>query len=294
MTKKSRASAAAGAVRLAVVIVSTLAAGAASAAALSFVSMKGVNTGDCSNPATPCRTFAYALGQTTAGGEIRALDAGNYNSVLITKSITISGPPGAGVLRTTAGGAISIAVGATGIVTLDGLTLNGFNKVASDGVRVTSAGRLIIRNCVIKNFSSAGVFMTATAANNYQIENTLFANNGTGVFASTGNNAGSTAGTLNRVTVHGSSVDGMEINARARARVSDSLFANNAINGIEARAVSTAALFLTRSVVTLNGTGVLVDNSSPPQVPLAETGGDNFIFGNTTNIVGPLTSVGTN
>jgi hypothetical protein len=46
----------------------------AHAATRTFVSGTGTDSGTCGR-ATPCRTFAFALTQTAAGGEIDVLDA---------------------------------------------------------------------------------------------------------------------------------------------------------------------------------------------------------------------------
>ena len=57
-------------------------------------------TGDDSSPlctrTLPCKTFAGAMAKTARDGEISVLDPGPYGSVLINKSITINGTPGAG------------------------------------------------------------------------------------------------------------------------------------------------------------------------------------------------------
>ncbi|MGC2224939.1 MAG: hypothetical protein WA624_22525 [Methylocella sp.] len=54
-----------------------------------YVSGKGVDTGICTTPATACRTFAFAIAQTAASGQIIAIDAANYGAVTINKSISI-------------------------------------------------------------------------------------------------------------------------------------------------------------------------------------------------------------
>jgi hypothetical protein len=40
---------------------------------------------------SPCLTFAAALAQTAAGGEIDVLDPGDFGPVTITKSVSIYG-----------------------------------------------------------------------------------------------------------------------------------------------------------------------------------------------------------
>jgi hypothetical protein len=47
-----------------------------------FVSGLGTDSGTCTRPA-PCRTFAFALTVTTAGGEIDVLDPAGYGPVTI-------------------------------------------------------------------------------------------------------------------------------------------------------------------------------------------------------------------
>src|SRR6202046_3797494 len=58
-----------------------------------WVSGVGDDANPCSRTA-PCKTFAGAIGQTAAGGEIDALDPGGFGEVTITKSITIDGGGG--------------------------------------------------------------------------------------------------------------------------------------------------------------------------------------------------------
>jgi hypothetical protein len=53
-----------------------------------WVSGHGTDSGACPL-AAPCRTFAFALTQTAAGGEIYVLDPAGYGTVTITKAISI-------------------------------------------------------------------------------------------------------------------------------------------------------------------------------------------------------------
>src|SRR5437588_3023774 len=99
---------------------------ASGSAQRSFVS---ANHGNDANPCTatlPCRNFAAAITQTAAGGEVIALDSGGYGPVNIGSSISLIAPPGvyAGITAFS-GDAITIAAGASDVVTLRGLTLNG-------------------------------------------------------------------------------------------------------------------------------------------------------------------------
>src|SRR6516164_6447636 len=86
-----------------------------------WVSGVGDDANPCSRTA-PCKTFAGAIAQTAAGGEIDALDPGGFGAVTITKAITIDGGAGqiAGVLVSGTNG-IVIQAGPTDVVTLRNL-----------------------------------------------------------------------------------------------------------------------------------------------------------------------------
>src|ERR1700744_3577463 len=53
-----------------------------------WVSGVGDDNNACSRTA-PCKTFAGAISKTAVNGEINCLDAGGFDTVTITKSITI-------------------------------------------------------------------------------------------------------------------------------------------------------------------------------------------------------------
>lgn len=71
------------------VCLSAVPAGAASL--VTFVSGKGADTGTCENPHHPCRTFQFAIKQTSAGSEVKALDPADYGPMTIKQSISITG-----------------------------------------------------------------------------------------------------------------------------------------------------------------------------------------------------------
>jgi hypothetical protein len=103
--------------------------GAQNALALSvrvFVSNSGVDTSTCSRSA-PCRSFAYAITQVSAGGEVVALDSAGYGPVTISQSVSIYAVPGASAAISTSGfgNGITVAAGATDSVVLKNLFVNG-------------------------------------------------------------------------------------------------------------------------------------------------------------------------
>src|SRR5215469_6495095 len=82
-----------------------------------FVSGLGSDSNPCSL-AAPCRSFAQAITQTNASGEIVALDSAGYGTVTIAKAISITAPDGieAGITTSSATIAITISAGPSDIV----------------------------------------------------------------------------------------------------------------------------------------------------------------------------------
>src|SRR6266568_4863825 len=91
-----------------------------------FVSAAG---GNDANPCTltlPCRNFQAAIAQTASGGEVIVLDSGGYGTVTISQAVSLIAPPGvyAGI-SVFSGAGITVSAGASDVVVIRGLTLNG-------------------------------------------------------------------------------------------------------------------------------------------------------------------------
>src|SRR5215204_1584948 len=96
----------------------------AEAAIETWVSRTGTDSGTCQISA-PCRTFAFAHGQTSTHGSINVLTAGNFGPLTITKTISIVAQGVEAVINTGANGAgIIVQTGANAIVSLRGLTID--------------------------------------------------------------------------------------------------------------------------------------------------------------------------
>jgi hypothetical protein len=119
---------------------------------VTFVSGKGADSGTCASPATSCRTFQFAFGQTSPGGEIKVLDPAPYGPVTITNSISITGVEGASINRPS-GDHITINAGPNDTINLSHLTLDGFRIASlSKGIVLNSGGSLTISHCTVRNF----------------------------------------------------------------------------------------------------------------------------------------------
>jgi hypothetical protein len=140
-----------------------------------FVSTTGTDAGNC-NPTAPCRTFGYALTQTTAGGEIIALTSGGYGPVEITKSVQITAPTGVYVAITVTpanaiGGtdAIRVNAGSGSTVVIRGLTLNNVGTLNANGITFPSGNRLYVENCVINGFDNHGIQVDRSSGSNLEL-----------------------------------------------------------------------------------------------------------------------------
>jgi hypothetical protein len=156
---------------LATALSALVSAGASATANRTFVSGQGSDSNPCSLGA-PCRSFAEAITQTNAGGEITVLDSAGYGAVTITQSVTITNPGGveAGITTTPDENAITINATATATVTLRGLTLEG-GGVGNNGIILssTAGGTLNIIDCVVKDFAGSGITITPFASGNTQL-----------------------------------------------------------------------------------------------------------------------------
>jgi hypothetical protein len=158
--------------------------------------------GDDANPCgrtAPCRTFAGAIGKTATGGIINVLDPGAYGTVTITKSITLTGPPGMGHILASAVTGI-IVNGANARVIIRNIDISGAGSPEVSGVRGINfiQGRsLRLENVTIDNFTQHGVFFNSTGnfyANNLSITGAQF-----GVFMQS--IGGPARGTIRNLTV---------------------------------------------------------------------------------------------
>src|SRR5712691_4250584 len=88
-------------------------------------------TGSDSNPCTassPCKTFNAALALTIAGGEIFVLNSANYGPLTINKAVTITSEGAVAGVLATSGAGITISAGASDVVNLRGLGIDGANS----------------------------------------------------------------------------------------------------------------------------------------------------------------------
>jgi hypothetical protein len=228
------------------------------------------DTGDDSNPCSrdaPCLTFAAALTATLAGGEIDVLTPGDYGPLTITKSVSISNDGGVAGVMVTTSSAITVQAGATDVVAIHGVTLNGAGA-NNNGVVVNSAKRVIIDNVAIENFGLAGLDVApSSGAVVVDIAGTTITNSGSGMLIQPGSGARATAIVkhgrfANNVGV-GAQIDGTAGGA-AVALFVDSAANENGASGVVAVSGTggSAVAYLIRDAVNLNASAGIMSNQS--------------------------------
>lgn len=197
-----------------------------------WVSGVGNDANPCSRTA-PCKTFAGAFSKTAAHGEINVLDPGGYGAVTITKSMTIlSESVDAGIV---VGGtnAIIVAAGATDVVELTGLNINGLVGTATPGligVKIISGGTVHIRKSLIHEFGVAGnaaIAVLPTSGNvNLFVSDVTMAQNVQGVVGGPTGGATTTI-VLDRVNITNTAGPAVRANGGATIRVNNSTLTGN-------------------------------------------------------------------
>jgi hypothetical protein len=250
----------------------------------------GSDSNPCSRTA-PCLTFAAALAQTAAGGEIDVLDPGDFGAVTITKAISIYADPegegGAAVGPGTSG--IVISAGAGDTINLRGLTFDGLGATGMSGVVFNSGGRLHIQNCMFQGFATAGISFAPGAGSagtaQLSIDDTTIIGNATGIRINpTGGIAADVA--LNRVDIEHNNGDGLRGDGSGGSgaisvAIADSSASFNAGNGIDALSgPGNVTVSIMRVVASANGVaGIAADQTSGGIASV--TVGSSVLSGNT-------------
>jgi hypothetical protein len=274
-----------------------------------WVSGHGTDSGTCALVA-PCRTFAFALTATNAGGEIDVLDPAGYGPVTINKSIGIvNDGVGVAAIGAGSGNGITINAGANDSVHLRGLTIEGISG-AGNGILFNSGGNLAIENCVIRGFTVVGILITPSSSSTFSVSNTIVSNNPgnfSGIFVQPTGSAVVT-GVLSKVTMdnNGAGIS-VENNSTGALNVTivDSEASNNVSGGIigSGSAAHPATVMVRNVVLTNNGTGITGGSATVRVAHSVITGnrvgvtgfptffsyGDNDIDGNDDNNTGVIT-----
>lgn len=257
-------------------------------ASRTWVSGVGDDANPCSRTA-PCKTFAGAISKTAAGGEIDALDPAGFGALTITKAITIDGGGGqvASVLVSGTNG-INVSAGPSDVVILRNLRFNGIGTGLT-AINFIAGSALVIENCAIYDFTTAGVGASTSATAKLFVTNTTITNTVIGInLAPTGN----LSGQVDRSNIQVMSTAGIKATGPANVSTSNSAV-SNAATGVLAG--SGSVLAVDSSQINNNGTGfsttggfmrvsrnVLMDNNSDFSISggTIASAGNNIVAGN--------------
>jgi len=270
--------------------------------------------GNCS-AAAPCRTFSSAMSVIATGGEVVAMESGNYGTVSITRSLALIGAPGqyVSIVASSGGSAVNVSgVGTRAI--LRNLSIVGTG--ATHGILMTSGDTLSAEHVLISGFPSGSGIDVSTAAK-VQITDALVRDNYTGVrlingvaatiirsriLGNTNNGvlvAGSAASTVTRanlsqVIVTGSGTDwGISAQstvstATVNVQVTRSVISRSDIGlASSSTAGGTATLTVNRTRVSGNNTGLYQNGGGA----VLRSRGNNTFINNTANTTGTISAL---
>jgi hypothetical protein len=279
------------AVLSAIVLPALYAASAHAAGQHGWVSHGGIDSNACTT-AAPCATFNRALSQIGDGEEVGCLDSGSFESVTITISVTIDCYGTLAIPHSDTGGSCgpSISINAPGkVVTLRGLDVRGLiGSCETDGIliqaatavyiedcivessaqkgivdtRTTGLTKLVIKNTVVRNNTSAGIVAAAAAKNSVVLENVLSVGNTYGLAVATGNNV-----VVSRSVMSENSIAGIEADPGAEVYVESTKISHNVSYGVFAL----GTIALANSDITFNTSSISGSTVSY---------GNNRLFGN--------------
>jgi len=280
--------------------------------ARSWVASFGSDGNPCTR-AQPCATFAHALSQTNANGEINCVDQGDFGGLFITKSITIDCEDVQARLSASSGNVVVVVdAQPTDIVVLRGLDVSGTSAVQMDfGIDVDEPAIVRIEKCVVHDTNFGGIrirSLNASQTTEVSISDTVVVNNGisqsgAGILITPQAAGNVMKVVLNRVEARnnffGIKVDGSQASGGVvNLTIRDSVSSGNTANGIVATTPAAGPaiiMMIDRSTSSHNaaGFGVIADG---PKTTIRL--GGSSIAGNINGVGvsngGVLQSYGTN
>jgi hypothetical protein len=264
-----------------------------------WVSGAGTDPGTCAatvcTRSAPCATFACAIQATNAGGEIDALDSGDFGPVTIGQSVSIVADGVVAGIQVSSGEAITVNAGSNDVVVVRGLTIDGVGS-GSEGIFLSSGKALHIEDCRVNDFSSFGIYINPSAQSRVFIKDTIVRNNDDGIFFSP--TGGAVIASLDNVRVENSTFVGVTAH-NTTVSVRNSVVAGNrtgfssgspAVINLESTIVSgnVFAIFSDGANSTINMSNVTVVGNTTTGLSAASGGhivsfGNNKITDNTTN-----------
>jgi len=228
----------------------------AEASQQTFVSTSGNDNSATCGRANPCRTFNTTVSRTENGGEVIALDSGEYGTIVANRLVSVIAAPGVHAqITATSGDAINFS-GMVGSIALRGLTIVN-HGTALNGITSTSGGALYVENCVIDGFAGGAISFQQQQTAKLFVKDTIVRNNGQSTYAAIYINGGTVSIDHCRVENNGY---GIVVDGGGKITISDSVVSGNVHNGVWSRELG--YIYIENSVVTNNETGIGVGSGS--------------------------------
>jgi hypothetical protein len=249
--------------------------------------------GNDANPCTrnaPCLTFAAALAQTTAGGEIDVLDPGDFGPVTISQAVSIYADElgATGIMTSPGTSGIVINAGANDTVNLRGLIFDGANASGTSGVVFNSGAHLHIQNCVFRGFAMSGITFSpgvgSASIAKMAIRGATIINNAAGILVKPSGGIAADV-SLDGVNIDSNNGGGLRIDGTGGtgaidAAIADSSVSFNASNGINAvSGPGNVTVDIMRVVIAANALSGLQANQGKGGIANV-TAGSAVIYGN--------------
>ncbi len=240
---------------IALIAIALLAPGtrAEAQAVRTWVSGVGDDANPCSRTA-PCKTFAGAISKTADGGEIDALDAGDFGTVTITKNLTLDGRTALASIQASAANGIYVNAPSTATVIIRNLALNGISS-GLNGVRIIGARDVRVENCAIFGWTQRGI-VDERSSGRLLVANTRVSENAQTGIILLPSGTSSLVASLDRVHADGNGNAGIAMTGGTLSAV-DSTASGNVWHGIYAEgSMSPSQVTLDRTVAAFNGNGI--------------------------------------
>ena len=255
----------------------------------SAVSVSGLDTNPCT-PASPCRSFTAAMGQTNPGGEIVALTTAGYGPFTINQPVTVSGAPGIhAAITATSGDAITINASGQLVIVRNLVLIGG--GTAANGIDAVAAADVRIIGCVISGFTTNGILVAGGNCDASVDETYVLDNITARAIAFLG--TGPLSGAVTRCKIDGNDT-GVWADSQAKVVVANSTITGEGGSGTGVRANSTtgtgsltAQIMVENSVIAHTGIGVSASAGGGNNTAVV-TLSQNILAFNTASAIGPL------
>ena len=192
------------------------------------------------------------------------LDTAGYGTLNITKSVSVTVPPGVNGFITigTNSTAVNINAGASGKVSLRGLIVEGPGAGLGNGISIANAGTVTIEDCTVRNFNE-GILSTTSTALKLNVANCVARDCSYGLDVEH-SAAVNVAAVATGCRLEDCQSDGFFASANTASMdvtLSDCTISGSGVNGLSASG-STTVVRVEGSRIVNNATGILTANSA--------------------------------